>query len=230
MRAVRAARTLRRAPALAAVGVLATVGLSGCQSLSTAATVGGQSISTHDVDLVTKALCVERSAAPKSMGSQTTPISQVQGQALTALISASLTSQFVHGQKVDRRRLDQQMAGIAPLLRRVPAEDRAETRDLVARIVGSELKLSEIGTNAAGAQASSLKPDQVYALGQRVRSRFDRKVHVTVNPRYSVSGPGSHAGGGGSLSRAVSPDAKQGQQPQSDPGWVSGLPSSLRCG
>ena len=169
MTGVNFSRSLK-ASAIAAVAMGACVSLSACQeSPSAAAEVGGHRISVDDVQVVSRALCAERQSAPAGATGGPAALSQVEDQALQALVSARLTDQFTHGAAVDETELNQQLSQVQPLIDRLPADQQEKAHDLISQIFVGQIRLTDVGINMAG--GAKVQADQAYALGVQARAQ-----------------------------------------------------------
>ena len=230
MHLVKRAKLVRLVP----VGVAALLLLTGCdQSAGTAARVGHSAISTHDVDLVSRALCQERSDAASTQNDTRISLQLVHREAVGALVDATLSRQFAQqkGAFYSKDQLSQQLASIQPLIDKLPAADRDRTRTLIGRIFQGRLELSELGAQSLTLRGQRpTSQDQALSEGLKLRSAYDKKVKVVLNPRYDTDGPGKGGDGSQSLSKAVSSYAQGGQTSTQDPVWTAGLPANARCG
>ena len=225
---------MKRLTRVVPLGLAALLLITGCdQSTGTAARVGSDTISTRDVDLVSKALCEERTSQQSAQNDARISLALVHKQALTALVDAELSQQYGDKQHAfyDKATLNQQVASIKALIDKLPARDRARTRDLITGIFRGRLMLTQIGQQQlalTGQRATT--QDQALTAGLKARAAYDKKTKVELNPRYETDGPGKGGAGSQSLSKSVSTYAKDGSASSQDPTWTAGLPANLRCG
>jgi hypothetical protein len=206
--------------------------LSGCdQSPQTAARVGSDTISTHDVELMAQALCEEQSGAT-GQNPAARPVSAVNSAALGALISSAIDRQYAaeHDLNYDRVSMAQQLEQLQPLIDKLPAKDQARTHELIKELFEGQLQVFQEAV--AKLRATGVQPTQalVQQAAQATEAEYAKKLDIDVNPRFDAPGPGHEGDGAQSLSRAVSSDAKTAQGADPDPSWVSGLPATQRCG
>lgn len=228
MTGVNFSRSLK-ASAIAAVAMGACVSLSACQeSPSAAAEVGGHRISVDDVQVVSRALCAERQSAPAGATGGPAALSQVEDQALQALVSARLTDQFTHGAAVDETELNQQLSQVQPLIDRLPADQQEKAHDLISQIFVGQIRLTDVGIKMAG--GAKVQADQAYALGVQARAAFDKKVDVVINPRFRAQDATGRSTkvDDQAMSTPVSSMAKGATA--TDANWAVSLPAALRCG
>lgn len=213
-------------PAAMIVGLIA---LTGCdQEPSVAAQVGGSSISTHDVDLMTQVLCVDHAHAPQQQGKL--PVASVRSQALHTLIEAELNRKFAakeHLPSADTL-VSQQMAGFDKLFGALPAGDRAPTEQLVRKYFTGEIQLQQLGAFVLQHEGKKVDAQSATQVGLAQRKQFDAKQDIEINPRYATSG-GSGAGQQ-ALSVPVSSFAKSASSQSPPPSWSAGLPANQVCG
>jgi hypothetical protein len=218
---------------LSAVGAaLALVLLSGCdQSPQTAAHVGSTTITTDDLDLMAQALCAEASSG-QSQGQGAQPVSRVNSAALGALISSAVDAQYAaeHDLGYDRATMAQQLQQLDPLIAKLPEADQKRTKELITQLFKGQMQIFDEAVSKL--RASGVQPTQelVQQAAQATETEYAKKLDIDVNPRYSAPGPGHEGDGSQSLSRAVSGNAKTAASENPDPGWVTGLPATQRCG
>jgi hypothetical protein len=225
---------VKRLTRVVPLGLAALLLITGCdQSTGTAAKVGSDTISTHDVDLVSKALCQERAGQASAQNDTRISLALVRKQAVTALVDAQLNQQYGDQRHAfyDKATLNQQVASLKTLIDKLPADDRARTQDLITGIFRGRLLLTQIGQQQlalTGQRATS--QDQALTAGLKARAAYDKRTKVELNPRYDTDGPGKGGAGSQSLSKSVSTYAKDGGASSQDPSWTAGLPANLRCG
>lgn len=231
-------RRRRSGRALAVPGVVgvALLALSGCaQSPGVAARVNGAAISTQDVQLMTQALCSERFAARKQglqkTGFTMASVAQVRSQALQALIESQINQQWAHKKHLPANgfAVAQQMQSLGPLLKRLPAEDRARTRNLISMLFRGETQLQKAGADYLDSQGQAANPQTAQQAGIAQRQPFVKATTVTVNPRYNTQGTG-HTKNAQSLSKPVSDFAHNAASAKPSEQWVVDLPANQRCG
>lgn len=218
----------RRGPALAAAIVVAAMALTGCdQSPGVAAKVGDTTISTHDLDLMTQALCTSHS---QGQGGATS-VATVRKQALNALIESTLDHQFATklGVPANQNMVNQEISRYNALFKALPADDRARTRQLLGSLFRGTFQIQQVGAAQMQQQGKKYNPQAALTAGQKLRKKFDAKQDIDINPRFDTPGVG-HVRGSGSLSVAKSDFAKKAGAQQPDPTWVSSLPKTQTCG
>lgn len=226
--------TSRRLLALAATAV-ALVSVTGCdQSTQTAATVGSQTISVHDITLMTQALCTEQATAPDASSRPPSALSSVNQSAVDALVRSAIDNQYAAANHLpyDKLQLAQEVGNLNALISQLPTSDQAHTKTLITDLFRGQMQVY----NAAGAlvQQSGKQATQqaVSAAAAQLEASYSKHLSISINPRYGSSLPG-HGDGDQSVSIGVSSAAKDGQSAgsgQPNAQWVMGLPASQRCG
>jgi hypothetical protein len=214
--------------------------LSGCtQSGNVAARVGDTTVSTSDVDFLTKMQCETLDKAAKDPtqaaqgGVQTVPIAQIRTGMAETLVHAALNRQLAEKQDLsyDKDTLRSVMTRFEATVAQVPEKDRTRFRDLVEDIYRGQLQVYTLAQEQLAKQGVA-KPtqDQVDQAVSSIQDSFRKDVHIEVNPRYGVDSSGSGDSVDPSLSLAVSSYAKQARSGQPDSTWVAALPANQRCG
>lgn len=220
----------RLAPVAIALALLSVAGCA--QSTSTAARVDGTTITTKDVDLVSRALCRERETAPASAGATTISISQIHSQALAVLIEAVLDEKFAAKEDIpyNKQALAEQVAGVNPLISKLKKADQEPMREVITRLFRGQLQVQGLGAASLAQKGTQPSPQQAETAGQALRAKFDKSVDITVNPRYSVVGPGKTGPGASSVSHPVSAFAKDATSSKSQAEFAASLPENQTCG
>ncbi|HEX7740232.1 MAG TPA: hypothetical protein VF426_11350 [Marmoricola sp.] len=213
------------------VAALSLVVLSGCaHNPQVAATVAGHDISTHDVDVLTKALCVEQSQS--SQGGPTT-LASLRASALSALISSDVDADYAkeNDLKYSPTTLSAQVGQLDSLITKLPAKDQDLARSLISDLLRGQIQLQQAVVQQIR-QAGQQPTQQSVTQGmQLLEQQHATKLKTTVNPRYDI-GTATESDNG-SVSRAVSADAKDALtvlRGGTSTSYVSSLPSSQRCG
>ena len=216
------------------MAALSLVVLSGCaHNPQVAATVAGHDISTHDVDVLTKALCLEQQSSSQG---QPTSYSALQASALSALISTKVDEDYAAKNDLSDNppSLAASLKQLDGLIQRVPSDDRDQARDLITGLIRGQLQLQDVVV--AQLQQSGQKPtQQLVTQGiQQLERQHATTLSTTVNPRYDT-GTTADADGA-SVSRTVSASAKsalsvlRGNSTKTSNAYVASLPTSQRCG
>lgn len=224
---------------LLAVAGTSVLALTGCsQSPTVAARVGDQSVSTSDVDFLTRMQCetLDKAAAnpaaqAQSGGVQTVPRSQVRTGMVQTLIQSELDRQIAEKQHLgyDRATLRQVMDQFEPVVQQVSAQDRKRFRSMVEDVYRGQLQVYTMAQDEL-ARLGNDQPTQneVDNAVAAIQNQYRKSLDVKVNPEYGGDASGGQADP--SLSVAVSPFAKQAVSSRPDAAWVSGLPRNQRCG
>ena len=223
------ARTVRGAAA-ALVPVLVTALLAGCgqNPPGVAAEVGSDRITDDQVDALAEALCVlsTGSAQDPAQGGPV-PTQQVRRQALQILLGNQLAAGVIEPGSVDREQLAEARQQAAPSREALPERLRGTFDDAVEGFATLQLGLGELG-RASLREDGTAQPEEQEALaeGQRLLAEHAEEVGVSVDPRYGTWNEGQLEPTDGSLSVAVSDEAKASTSTQ--PTGVE-LPANLTC-
>lgn len=208
--------------------------LAGCGlSPGAAAVVGDTRITANQVDDAASALCAANIAGAAAQG-QPKPELATRGArqaALSLLVDAELSHQFGEANDIDpsRAELSSALAQNRQTVTALPEERRGAFTDLLRNYVEAQLIVQEAGRAAVGPDAP---PEQLATAGMQQRNAWltEQDVEVEVDPRFGEYRDGGIDGSGGSMSIPVSERAAAGDRAQPDPGWVSDLPMSQKCG
>jgi len=221
--------------AVAGTSVLA---LTGCSpSGNVAAKVGDDTVTTSEVDFLTRMQCdtLDKAAKdPSSQGStQMVPIAQVRTGMVNTLIQNALNAQLAARDHLayDKSTLRSVMGQFESVVAQVPAKDRSRFRSLVEDVYRGQLQvytLAQSRLQSAGvANPTQEVVDQAVAS---IQGDFRKRVHIEINPSYGADHSGVAGATDPSLSLAVSSYAKKSVAAQPDATWVGGLPADQRCG
>lgn len=208
--------------------------LAGCGlNPGAAALVGDTKITDDQVDDAASALCAANIAGAAAQG-QPKPELATRGArqaALSLLVDAELSHQFGEANAIEpsRAELSNALAQNQQTVAALPEERRGAFTELLRDYVEAQLIVQEAGRAAAGPDAA---PEQLAAAGMQQRNEWlaEQEVEVEVAPRFGEYRDGGIDGSGGSMSIPVSDRAVAGDRTQPDPGWVSELPMSQKCG
>ncbi len=215
------------------LAAVAAVLLSGCGlHPGAAAVVGDQVISKQRVDEVAAALC--SADAGGSQGQALASRGARQG-ALRVLLDSELSRQFgaATGVEPDQKMVSQALAGNRQTIDALPADQRDAFRQALTDYAEGQLILLDVGQRYLASQGKpTTDQNQVIAAGRTLRSRFDKSVDISVDPRYGTfdEAKGAMQPTSGSLSVPVSARAADGATPDPSAGWVASLPASQKCG
>jgi hypothetical protein len=221
---------------LLAVAGTSVLALTGCtQSPTVAARVGGETVSTSDVDFLTRMQCdtLDKAAADPQQAQagnvQTVSKAQVRSGMVNTLIQAELNRQLAAKEHLgyDRATLQQVMGQFESVLKDVPAQDRDRFRSMVEDVYRGQLQVYTLAQDELGrlgnGQPTQAEVDNAVSA---IQAKYRKTIDVEVNPSYGgVSGESDP-----SLSVAVSSFAKQAQSSRPDTTWVTKLPRNQRCG
>jgi hypothetical protein len=225
---------------LIAVAGASMLALSGCaQSGNVAARVGDSTVSTSDVDFLSRMQCetldkaAQNPAAAAQGGVQTVPVAQVRTGMLNTLIETELNRQIASKEHLtyDRDTLRQVMAQFERVVDQVAAKDRDRFRSMVEDVYRGQLQVYTLAQQQLAEQGVSRpSQDQVDQAVAKIQASFRKNLDVKVNPQYGADARGVAGSTDPSLSLAVSSYAKQARSAQPDSSWVSALPADQRCG
>jgi hypothetical protein len=216
----------------------AMLALTGCtQSGNVAAQVGDTTVSTSEVDFLTRIQCgsLDKAAEDPQQGQpvQTVPTSLIRAGMVNTLVQAELNRQFAAREDLtyDRDTLRSVMGQFEATVDQVPEADQDRFREIVEGVYRGQLQiygLAEYELNAQG--VDDPEQAQVEEFVAKIQDDFRKSVDVEVNPEYGADADGVAGTVDPSLSLAVSSFAKQGRAAQPEPDWVNDLPADQRCG
>ena len=221
-------RSSRLRRARLATAVLAGLLVTGCAQNppGVAAQVGDDRITDEQVDELAEALCVLNSAQQSQQGP--VPTQQVRRQALQILLDNELAAGIIDPAAVDKEQLAAARQQAAATRQSLPERLRDTFDDAVDGFATSQLGLVALGRESLIAKGTRNPDDQAaLAEGQKLRTRHAQEVGVSVDPRFGSFEKGQLQPSDGSLSVAVSAQAKA-----SASGDTTGtdLPANLSCG
>jgi hypothetical protein len=226
-------RPTRKVSALVAAGALA-LGLSGCSTHpGDAATVGSHSIGTAHLDEVATAICSAQAGSQQAGQPQQQSSRSNRELALGLLIDSQLSAAYgaAEGLHPPRQQLDRAMASRAQLLASVPAKDRDVLRSTLTDLDASQLTMAEAGRRALQqAGSKNITAQTAIPAGLKVRNDWVSKhLDVSVDPRFGTFSHGNLQARSGSLSTAVSSQARAGAKTQPSASWLASLPATQKC-
>ncbi len=214
-------------PGRLATAVLAVLLVTGCaqNAPGVAAQVGDDRISDEQVDELAEALCVLSDDAGQAQGP--VPTQQVRRQALQILLDNQLAAGIIDPDAVDDEQLDAFRQQVAAPREALPERLRGPFDEAVEGFAIAQLGLAVLGRESLGAEGTEEPDDQAaLAEGQRLRNRHAREVGVSVDPRFGTFARGQVQASDGSLSVAVSDQAKASATAD---GVGTDLPANLSC-
>lgn len=204
--------------------------LGACASHDVAARVGGETISSADVDTLTKAECTLAGMVGQQATAQ--PVRQRRTAALGQLIDLEIFQLAAQeGGDYDKAAYAGELARLRQEIAVLPGDVRERTEEIYADYIKGILQLREASLASLAAQGIR-QPDQAQ-LEAELQARYAAAregVEIEINPAYSPDGRGIPGSQDGSLSVAVSDYAKQAGAAQPDPEYVGGLAPKLLCG
>jgi hypothetical protein len=222
---------------LLAVAGTSLLALTGCtQTGNVAARVGDDTVSTSEVDFLTRMQCatLDKAAQNPTQGStQVVPVSQIRTGMVNTLIQAELNDQLAARKHLDydKATLRSVMGQFETVLRLAPAKDRDRFRQVVEGVYRGQLQVYTLAERDLAAQgAAQPSQDDVDKAVAKIQDDFRKTVDIEVNPAFGANDSGVAGSVDPSLSVAVSSFAKQSRSSQPDSTWVSGLPANQRCG
>ena len=215
----------RAARGLAAAA--AVVLLAGCaqNGPGVAAQAGDDAVTDEQVDQLAEALCVLSADAPA--GTPPPTGQQTRRQALQILLDNELAEDVIDPDTVDKQQVAAARRAAAETIDALPERLRGVFEDVVGDFATTQLGLAALGREALLEQGEQ-DPDQEAALaeGQRLLQEHAEDVDVSVDPRFGVLEGGRVGPSDGSLSVAVSDQAKASSAGES---VGSDLPANLSC-
>ena len=223
----------RKVSALVAAGALA-LSLAGCSTHpGDAATVGSTSIETAHLDEVASAICSAQAQSSQTGQPQEQSSRSNRELALGLLIDSRLSADYgaAKGLEPSQEQLNRAMASRAQLLASVPEEHREVLKDTLTDLDKSQLTMAEAGRRALEqAGSKNITAQTAIPAGLKVRNAWvDKNVDVSVDPRFGTFSNGNLQATSGSLSAAVSSQAKAGAKTQPSSSWLASLPASQKC-
>jgi len=223
---------------LLAVAGTSVLALSGCApSGNVAAKVGDDTITTSEVDFLTRMQCdaLDRAAeSPSSQGTtQTVPRAQVRTGMVNTLIQDALNRQLAARDHLeyDKATLRSVMDQFESVVAQAPAKDRDRFRSLVEDVYRGQLQVYTLAQDQLrSAGVSNPSQQEVDQAVSAIQDDFRKDVDVDVNPQYGADGSGVAGSVDPSLSLAVSSFAKKSVSAKPDATWVGDLPADQRCG
>ena len=220
-----------RTPRLAALALVAALALAGCGTYpGQAAVVGPVRISSTQVDAVAASLCAANVAGGTSGGPVAS--SGARQGALQVLIDSELSRQFgqSRGIKPPQSQIQAAVDRNSSTLQTLPADRRGAFRDALTRYATGQLMLLIIGRRELATQgAANITDTQAIAAGSKLRSTYEKKIDVSVDPRYGTFSRGVLSSGSGSLSAPASGNALEALQQNPSPTFLASLPASQTC-
>jgi hypothetical protein len=208
-----------------AIAVLTGVLLTGCAQNppGVAAKVGDDRITDEQVDQLAEALCVLNAQSPQGQ----VPTQQVRRQALQILLDNTLAADIIDPDAVDKKQLLDARQQVQASRDSLPERLQGSFDDAVEGFATSQLGLVALGRESLVAKGTKDPDDQAaLAEGQKLRARHAREVGVSVDPRFGSFKRGQLKPSDGSLSVAVSDEAKASA---SADGAGLDLPANLSC-
>ena len=223
---------------LLAVAGTSVLALTGCSpSGNVAAKVGDDTVTTSEVDFLTRMQCDtldKASKEPSSAGStQMVPIAKVRTGMVNTLVQNVLNAQLAARDHLDydKSTLRSVMSQFESVVAQVPAKDRDRFRDLVEDVYRGQLQVYTLAqSQLAKAGIRNPSQEEVDQAVSAIQSDFRKGVDIEINPAYGADASGVAGSVDPSLSVAVSSFAKKSVAAQPDPTWVGGLPADQRCG
>lgn len=223
---------------MVAVAGVALLPLSGCaQTGNDAAQVGDESVSTSDVDFLTRVQCeaLDKAVKDPAQAGQVQAESRrsVRANMLNALVDSELNAQIAAKAKAgyDRATYRQLMDQVEPAVQAAPKKDRERFRDLIGGFYRGQLQVFELAKQKLALQgASTPSDDEVQNAIASIQADFRKEIGVTINPVYGADANGTAGKVDPSLSVAVSSYAKKAAASPQTPDFVTGLPARQRCG
>ncbi len=211
----------------AAVAVAALL-LTGCaqNAPGVAAEVGSDRITDEQVDELAEALCVlsagDEQAAP-------VPTQQVRRQALQILLDNQLAGAMIDPDTIDREQVAAALQQFAGTSQALPERLRSAFEEAAEGFVTSNVGLVELGRESlAEAGEADAEDEAALAEGQRLRVEHADEVGVSLDPRFGTWDEGLVQPSDGSLSVAVSDEAKASTAADAATA-ATDLPANLTC-
>jgi len=226
----------RRAIGGAALAVIAVAGCGTDLHPGAAAVVDGTTISQGEVGDLTSAFCtsIEQQRTSSGRSQPTTSIAELKRNLTGSLIQFQLTQDAA-----DELGLSVSDAAVADFLKQqqvsvsesLPDDDQQLIEDFFDQAARNQLLLALIGAHQKDPSVTTI--DQVTSdetqAGTTYMQKYAADHDVTVNPSYGTWGDQGLGLSSGSLSAAVSDQAKAFLQPPAQ-GETPDLPASQLCG
>jgi hypothetical protein len=220
-------RTRPRAVRRTAVAVAALL-LTGCaqNAPGVAAEVGGDTITDEQVDQLAEALCA-LSAGSAAQGTPPATGQQTRRQALQILLDNALAADIIDPASVDRQQVAAAQKQAAATSEALPERLRGTFDEAVEGFATAQLGLAALGRQSLLDQGTK-NPDQQTSLteGQRLMFEHAEDTGVSVDPRFGTLEDGQLKPSDGSLSVAVSNQAKASSAGDAT---TADLPANLGC-
>ena len=220
--------TVRVGPARRAAVAVAALLLTGCAQNppGVAAEVGSDRITDEQVDELAEALCVlssgDEQAAP-------VPTQQVRRQALQILLDNELAGAMIDPEAVDREQVAAALQQFAGTSQALPERLRGVFDEAAEGFVTSNVGLVELGRESlAEAGEADAEDEAALTEGQRLRVEHAEEVGVSLDPRFGTWDEGLVQPSDGSLSVAVSDEAKASTAADAATA-ATDLPANLTC-
>jgi hypothetical protein len=218
-------RTSRRAVRRTALAVAALL-LTGCtqNAPGVAAQVGHDAVTDEQVDQLAEALCIL--SAGSTQGAPPPTGQQIRRQALQILIDNQLAGDVIDPGSVDPAQVAAAKQRAAQSRAALPERLRGSFDDAVEGFATLQVGLTVLGQKSLLAAGKKADQQASLAEGQRLLQQYAAKAGVTVDPRFGTLTDGQLQPADGSLSVAVSDQAKA-----SSAGNAVGsdLPANLSC-
>jgi hypothetical protein len=218
---------------LLAVAGTSVLALTGCQSGNVAAQVGDTTVTTSEVDFLTRMQCGALDKAADQGSAQVVAISQIRTGMVNTLVQAELNRQLAKREDLsyDKGTLRSVMEQFESVVAQAPAKDRDRFRDVVEGVYRGQLQVYTLAESDLSDQGvDTPTQEEVDAAVSAIQDEFRKSVDVEVNPEYGADADGVAGAVDPSLSRAVSSFAKQSRAGQPDAAWIAALPAGQRCG
>ena len=221
--------TVRVGPARRAAVAVAALLLTGCAQNppGVAAEVGSDQVTDEQVDELAEALCVLNAAGDQQAAP--VPTQQVRRQALQILLDNQLAGAIIDPDAVDRDQVAaarQQAAGTSQAL---PERLQGVFDEAVEGFATAQLGLTELGQESlAEAGEADAEAEAALTEGQRLRVAYAEEVGVSLDPRFGTWDEGLVQPSDGSLSVAVSDQAKASTAADAATA-ATDLPANLTC-
>ena len=226
----------RKGPVAALLTVAAALLMSACSTHpGSAAVVGSETISAHQLDDVAIALCSAQAGAGQQ-GQQPQELASRAARrgALDVMINSALSRQYgkAQGVQADQEQISAAVDANAEQIAALPAQRRDDFEDTLREYAEGQLVLIEVGRRElAKTGAPNATEQQAVSEGLKLRNAWaEKNADVSVDPRYGKYSKNALVGASGSLSVAVSSAAEDGASPDPSAGWVTALPASQKCG
>lgn len=223
---------------LTAVAGVTLLALSGCAGTGNeAARVGDETVTTSDVNFMTRVQCaaLDKAAKDPEQGGQVQADSrrQVRANMLNALVESELYAQLAKkaGLDYDRATYRQVMDQFEPAVQSVPKKDQDRFRELVGGFYRGQLQVFSLAKQKLAQQGvTSPSDDELQNAIASIKADFLKEVGLEINPVYGADANGLAGRVDPSLSVPISSYAKKAATTPQSPDFINGLPSRQRCG